>query len=632
MSEVVKINGYDIKDLKAVRTYENVAAMKSDTKLREGQHVKTKGYYNSEDGGSAEYIIKSSSSGYYEILSNELVAELIFDKELNVKQLGAKGDGTNDDSSIISLALTKAKNIYLPAGEYLINNSLNINSDTNFYGDGDTSIIKAGTELYHIIYVTMSNNINIHDIYLTGNAKERETNNNLIEPIYGMSIDFSKNIVVDNVTFTDMGFTPNPEIGGNMLSLNIDEELSNKQSTENCIISNCKFIDPEARSSFGIRLYSGWDLTNERQYYVQYNKIENCYFTGLSYNGIEIGGTGCRYNTINNNTFENMKCIICLEADKGASYNHYTHNIVKNLDCGQNQNSFAFKDGSSGLANTQSVGNVWIGNSAYNIKQNVSGASGGMELAGAKGTIITDLVIDGVIPYAEDNQNSVGIIITNSYTNNCENIQINNSKIKNITKGNGIQILSANAKDVLINTNEIYNVNYGIRTTTTSSLGNIIVDGNNIHDCTQNGININQNTKIQVKNNYIENVTMGIFTNDGANGSITGNVVNNSSSYAIRLNGDNTDFYVANNNMTYALYMPDTNLNNKIINNNISGYQYNVKHVKSIKYQTGIPASGDYHIGDIIYNTSPIAGGYIGWVCISDGNPGTWKAFGSIES
>lgn len=613
--------------------YNSVANMKADTKLKARDMAVTLGYYEINDGGGATYKItdEESQTDYQEELENGLYATLNKKDVVNVKELGAKGNGLDDDSQIISLALSKNNNIYLPTGTYLINQSITIKSNTTLYGDGEESILKAGDNLYHLIYITLSENVNVHDLCLTGNAKNREERNNLAEPIYGMSIDYSKNIIVENVTFTDMGYTQNPESGGNMLSLNINEEQENKQSTENCIVRNCKFIDKEARSSFGIRLYSGWDLSSERKYYVKNNKIENCYFTGLSYNAIEIGGTGCVYNIVNNNIFEDMKCIICLEADKGASYNHFTNNVVKNMNCEQNQNSYAFKDGSSGTNDTQSVGNIWIGNSAYNIKQNVSGGCGGMELVGAKETIVSNLVIDNIIPYDDTNTNSVGIYIGNSYNNNSENIQINNSKIKNVTKGNGIQILSANSKDILINNNEIYNCNYGVRTTTTSSLGNINVIGNNIHDCTNNGVNINQNTKIQVKNNYIENVAMGIFCNDGANGSIIGNVVH-SSGYAIRLNGDNTSFYVADNNIYQNFYMPDSNLKNKVINNNVEGLTYEAKYVKKVKYQTSIPVSGSHLIGDVIYNTTPTAGGYIGWVCTSSGTPGTWKGFGLIES
>jgi hypothetical protein len=45
-----------------------------------------------------------------------------------------------------------------------------------------------------------------------------------------------------------------------------------------------------------------------------------------------------------------------------------------------------------------------------------------------------------------------------------------------------------------------------------------------------------------------------------------------------------------------------------------------------------IPTYGNYLQGDIIWNSEPKAGAFIGWVCILGGNPGQWLSFGSISS
>lgn len=44
------------------------------------------------------------------------------------------------------------------------------------------------------------------------------------------------------------------------------------------------------------------------------------------------------------------------------------------------------------------------------------------------------------------------------------------------------------------------------------------------------------------------------------------------------------------------------------------------------------PTSGSYSKGDIVWNSNPTPTGYVGWVCIREGNPGEWKRFGSIAS
>ena len=42
------------------------------------------------------------------------------------------------------------------------------------------------------------------------------------------------------------------------------------------------------------------------------------------------------------------------------------------------------------------------------------------------------------------------------------------------------------------------------------------------------------------------------------------------------------------------------------------------------------PDNGTYKTGDIVWNTSPRAGGNVGWVCVRAGSPGDWMPFGPI--
>ena len=47
---------------------------------------------------------------------------------------------------------------------------------------------------------------------------------------------------------------------------------------------------------------------------------------------------------------------------------------------------------------------------------------------------------------------------------------------------------------------------------------------------------------------------------------------------------------------------------------------------------TAAPTEGTWARGDQIRNAAPISGGYLGWVCITAGTPGTWRAYGAISS
>ena len=59
---------------------------------------------------------------------------------------------------------------------------------------------------------------------------------------------------------------------------------------------------------------------------------------------------------------------------------------------------------------------------------------------------------------------------------------------------------------------------------------------------------------------------------------------------------------------------------------------YGKTNVKSLMYSDAIPTNGSYNIGDVIFFTSPTAGGNIGAVCVTAGTPGTWREFGKIEN
>lgn len=42
------------------------------------------------------------------------------------------------------------------------------------------------------------------------------------------------------------------------------------------------------------------------------------------------------------------------------------------------------------------------------------------------------------------------------------------------------------------------------------------------------------------------------------------------------------------------------------------------------------PTTGAWSVGDIVYSTTPASTGFVGWIGIAKGTPGTWKTFGAI--
>lgn len=92
-------------------SFNNVNDMKNATNLRNGSKCKTLGYYVANDGGDAEYLIRTKNEndvddgGSIHVIG-DLVAELIVkDDEIIVNQFGAYGDGIHNDTIYIQKAI-----------------------------------------------------------------------------------------------------------------------------------------------------------------------------------------------------------------------------------------------------------------------------------------------------------------------------------------------------------------------------------------------------------------------------------------------------------------------------------------------------------------------------------------------
>lgn len=110
--------------------YNSVDEMKASETAIVGRPCVTLGYYAPNDGGGAVYIIRQKKEsdvddgGSVIFLDNGNVSELIIDEAINVKQFGAKGDGTTDDTTSINSALALGKNTVFPKATYLVSSPL----------------------------------------------------------------------------------------------------------------------------------------------------------------------------------------------------------------------------------------------------------------------------------------------------------------------------------------------------------------------------------------------------------------------------------------------------------------------------------------------------------------------------
>lgn len=125
-----------------IRTFPNVEGMKQSNNLKAGALVKTQGFYTAGDGGGADYVVKDTANNYtldeasIITLKNNLFAHLIIQDVLNVKQMGAYGDGIHDDTNVLKNKIFLSGNhdldyltIYFPDGNYLISETLETSTD-----------------------------------------------------------------------------------------------------------------------------------------------------------------------------------------------------------------------------------------------------------------------------------------------------------------------------------------------------------------------------------------------------------------------------------------------------------------------------------------------------------------------
>ncbi|WP_460941227.1 glycosyl hydrolase family 28-related protein, partial [Spirosoma humi] len=109
---------------------------------------------------------------------------------VNVKDFGAKGDGSTDDTQAILNAIKATPTgatLYLPSGTYIVTNTLTLKNSLIVKGDGPGStFIRCGANFssgsYGLLYMQNLTNLEVRDLALEGNRTYR---GNYSVPIYG---------------------------------------------------------------------------------------------------------------------------------------------------------------------------------------------------------------------------------------------------------------------------------------------------------------------------------------------------------------------------------------------------------------------------------------------------------------
>ena len=561
--------------LAGILAYDTVADLKEADNLVNGSLVKTYGYHAYNDNGGALYKVRNivntdvpNDMDIIALADVNLVAELIEKDKINVKQLGAYGDNIHDDYNIINYAVANYDNIIIPEGTYIINTSIQLTKD-NINIHGYNAILDSTSCANEMFDFEVCNNINITGLTLLS------TNEGSI-----LCNDCS------NVNIKDCNVTLNYKQDKNASAINI-QRISGSTLTdrENFTISNCKIT-----TSFMGVLFQG-----KVNRLLKNIRVENCEFIG---NNLNIANAG-----------------ELLKIDYYTENTIITNNVFKNskssaITCEEHSDKILINDNIL-TGDTSSVNGI---RTYYGQSQT---SSNYLDIIN---NIIDNFEI-GIINEYYDNVKINDNTIINCRTNS---LSLWNSTVKmvcnNIIKGAGC-LLRASASFI----------NNYIETTTTFALQMINTSKCNIIGNTfKNGyLNCRATTDLLVKDNtFIDSVsdTLGIITvyaNDSTqrnNIKIMNNILNGSNAtYGVYVANVYNNVYLKDNivnNTTNKLYLASSLLN--VINLDFRNY---------VSSASSIP-SGTSKIGDIVYNTNPTAGGYVGWIYTSSG----WKGYGLIAS
>ena len=197
----------------SILAFDDVADMKSATNLIVGSYAETYGFYSKGDAGGAKYKIRAITNvdtvdemTLIALDDNTLVAELMSQVRMNVRQFGAKGDGSTDDTAKIQKAFDFCPTIEIPSGTYMIDavTSLLPNSNNQIYLDEDAILKAIPNNQTHYAVIKLDD---VDNVIIKGGIVEGERNDHLAETgEWGFCISIingSSNIKLNNITLKD---------------------------------------------------------------------------------------------------------------------------------------------------------------------------------------------------------------------------------------------------------------------------------------------------------------------------------------------------------------------------------------------------------------------------------------------
>ena len=509
------------------KTYPNVASMKADTELADGQLVQTESYWDKQYGGSAYYDIVSITSlavddGKCIQLDNGLYAELHpINDTVTVNQYGAYGDGEHDDANSIQLALNAGYG--------------NVTFESERYKFGKT--IKLSTD----------------NVYVIGNNATLFWDETIVTPweqigISGTSEKHVNNIYIMYLTFVNGNISINEDSG---------ESIQLRGSyCDNIVISNCKFNIYEVSENKSRQITNLWFHTEWKNIVVQ-----DCEFKNLT--NSNVGGNIWLSDLTSNNNYISQNAIIqnnyieksCHDESIGVWEGYIDNVIIQNNEFNiheenvDNRSTMNFSFGNTGgiLTNLQFIDNN-VECESKDFFAFINGELGSKNIFIKQNKIRYSIISNNNSYQQMFNQND-----------NTENVQIESNDIEYNAVNDGVLQVFSNGKSSYINNKIkiIANIKDGFGINDLYDSNKIEIDGN-VQDRILNASYNFKNNEITLNGNCPSYI---IFISNNLNRDI--NIQNNK----FIINDSNQ--WTTNSKHLIFLYNISLNNYNININNNV---------------------------------------------------------------
>ena len=282
-------------EIRSILAYDNVAAMQASTNLSKGSFAETYGFHTKNDGGTAKYFIRKVTNAdtvdgmtLIGLDDETLVAQLLYSGEINVKQLGAKGDGETDEINAIDKALESADKVYFPAGTYLVSETIDITSDKQIISGNNAKIIGNLGSSADIINIE-GDKTQISGLEISGSSR------------YGINVDGNYNTIKDceikNMTYSAIMILGDNNTINNVIGSECGWDcVSNYGTAKDNLIFNCKALACK-RHGFST------DPTTSGIVF------ENCYCEDIGNPNLDEGHSSYHFEYCNNGKIINCKAI-----------------------------------------------------------------------------------------------------------------------------------------------------------------------------------------------------------------------------------------------------------------------------------------------------------------------------------